>query len=67
MINHRLRAAEAKAQKLVADHKDMSGRVTEALLNECELDKEKIEKPFMSADTRAMQSAIDRADQIKLP
>nr|WP_281982674.1 AAA family ATPase [Thalassorhabdomicrobium marinisediminis] len=42
-INHRLKAAETKARKLLAEHKDMLGRVTEALLNEHELNRMRID------------------------
>ncbi|WP_281982691.1 AAA family ATPase [Thalassorhabdomicrobium marinisediminis] len=39
VINHHLKAAEAQARKLLAEHKDTLVRVTEALLKERELDK----------------------------
>ncbi|PVA05329.1 hypothetical protein DC363_16075 [Thalassorhabdomicrobium marinisediminis] len=43
VINHRLRAAEAQARKLLAEHKDMLVRVAEALLNEHELNRMRID------------------------
>ncbi|WP_281981748.1 AAA family ATPase [Thalassorhabdomicrobium marinisediminis] len=51
VINHRLKAAEAKARKLLAENGDRLERVTQALLNERELDRMRIDellKPLYS-------------------